>query len=560
VSFRLLRTQVATCLVACTLTSAAAVGTDEAARVGEVAVAGEAPGLGERAVADAGAGAGAGAGQAGTGEDFARRQYDTALAFMRSGRADEAIKDFQAIADNYPSSSVADQALLQMATYYWERANDAARAKAALDQLLRMYGTGRAAPFAHLLNGRIALASVATGGTEAALASFERARRLFPAPEVTAAAAYYSGEALRSGGRCPDAIAEYATVLVDHPRMAWAGRAEIGVARCFIAQHQPRAAMSHLQRARQYADLPADEMTRASRWLTVLARFYLRGQTDPAFVFGGRALPQAAKSPRDVIAMAVDTSDHLHLLTESAFLTYDAQGRPIQSFQVNEPRGLVVDTEGRAVVIEKNVLRSARGQPITVRPLANAGAGAGAGAGAAASAGAAAAASSASTEPLSDLSAACVLSTGEIILAERHTKRLHRVAADGRYLGALTSLHATRIAANDRDEIVVLDRDSKSIVLIDRQGAIVRRIAARGEGYQFDNVVDLAIDALGHIYALDRGQAAVFIFTNDGKLLTTLHSPETGDGAFREPTAFALDAAGRLYVADSRAHQLVIYQ
>jgi TolA-binding protein len=469
------------------------------------------------------------------GDDFAKRQYDTALAFMKTGRADEALKDFQAIADNYPASSVADQALLQLATYYWEHGADRQRAQAALDQLLKAYGTGRAAPFAHLLNGRLALASSDANRTETALASFERARRLFPAPEIAAAAAYYSGDALRLAGRCPEATAEYATVLVDYSAMVWAGRAEIGLARCFIAQHQPREAMSHLQRARQYGELPPEELTSVSRWLTVLARFYLRTPADAAFVPAGHAAigAAAARAPRDIIALAIDAGDHLHVLTESAFLLYDAQGKAVQSFQVNEPRALALDLDGHPIVVEKNALRSAKGTPIVVKP---------------------------SNEAIGDLSAAVVLSTGDLIVAERKTKHLHRLAADGRYLGAFATLQTTRMAANERDEIVAVDRDTKSIVLFDRQGAVVRRLPPKGEGYQFENVNDVAIDALGHIYALDRDQATVFVFMNDGKLLASLKSPENGDAAFREPTAFALDAAGRLFLADARAHQVVIYQ
>jgi hypothetical protein len=52
----------------------------------------------------------------------------------------------------------------------------------------------------------------------------------------------------------------------------------------------------------------------------------------------------------------------------------------------------------------------------------------------------------------------------------------------------------------------------------------------------------------------------VFIFANDGKLLASLKSPENGDAAFREPAAFALDGAGRMFLADERAHQVVFYQ
>src|SRR5687767_4003124 len=64
----------------------------------------------------AGASASARHQQGSGGEEFARRQYETGLAFMRDGRYQEALKDFQAVADNYPSSAVADQALLQIAT------------------------------------------------------------------------------------------------------------------------------------------------------------------------------------------------------------------------------------------------------------------------------------------------------------------------------------------------------------------------------------------------------------------------------------------------------------
>ena len=78
---------------------------------------------------------------------------------MRDGRYQEALKDFQAVVDNHPSSAVADQALLQIATYHFEQARDVAKASAVLEQLLKAYPTGRAAPFAYLLSGRIALAA-----------------------------------------------------------------------------------------------------------------------------------------------------------------------------------------------------------------------------------------------------------------------------------------------------------------------------------------------------------------------------------------------------------------
>ena len=247
---------------------------------------------------------------------------------MRDGRYQEALKDFQAVADNHPSSAVADQALLQIATYHFEQARDIAKASAVLEQLLKAYPTGRAAPFAYLLSGRIALAApashphrlgVAAGAervrarrgcgrrpgvpskerVDAALASFERARRLFPVPEVTAAAGYYTGEALRASGRCADAMKAYQDVIVDYPRLVWSSRAELGVGRCLVTLDRAREAMPHLQRVRRAAaGVPPREAETALRWNTILARLLLRAPADPAFTFASRAPASAAGTTR----------------------------------------------------------------------------------------------------------------------------------------------------------------------------------------------------------------------------------------------------------------------
>ena len=41
-------------------------------------------------------------------EEQARRQLDSALEFYRAGKYSEALKDFQTVAEGYPTSTVAD--------------------------------------------------------------------------------------------------------------------------------------------------------------------------------------------------------------------------------------------------------------------------------------------------------------------------------------------------------------------------------------------------------------------------------------------------------------------
>ena len=270
---------------------------------------------------------------------------------------------------------------------------------------------------------------------------------------------------------------------------------------------------------------------------------------------------------RDVVAMAIAPKGDIAVLTESGLAVYAAQGGVIDSFTVNQPRGLALDAEGRTVVVTERGMMRARAQLVTLRAGGSGGvsgaggAGGTGGAGGAGASGGGAGASAASMgRPLEELAAVGVLSNGDIIAADRRTRAIHRFDADGQPRGALASVNATRLAVNERDDIVAIEREGKSIVLLDTTGTIARRIPPRGDGYTLADPADVAIDAIGHIYVLDRGQAAVFVFTKDGRLLASLRSPEAGESAFRQPSTIALDPAGRLHIHDERQRTVVIYQ
>jgi Flp pilus assembly protein TadD len=62
---------------------------------------------------------------AGSDEEVARRQLESGRSFIRQGNFTEALKDFRAVADTHGTSSVADNALLEIARYYLDTAGDA---------------------------------------------------------------------------------------------------------------------------------------------------------------------------------------------------------------------------------------------------------------------------------------------------------------------------------------------------------------------------------------------------------------------------------------------------
>lgn len=374
------------------------------------------------------------------------------------------------------------------------------------------------------------------------------------ASEDDARAAYERAEALRAAGRCDEAIGAFGDVTVDHVRTAWAGRAALGAARCLVSLGRPREAMPHLQRVRHYAgELPAEDVQQALRWNTVLARLYLRAASDPLFTSGAAALAATTRL-RDIVSVAAlpgvpattgaATTPRIAVLTESAYLLYEPDGRLAQSFTVQNARGLLVDAAGEARVVTRNGAQTGRtGEP----PLAwRAPRGGGAGA----------------AQPLDDVTTACGVKGGEMIVADRRARTVQRFAADGRLIGPFVAGGGavSRCAASARGDVALLDREGKTVTVLDAQGKTRYRLTARGEGYQLDAPIDIAFDAVGHLYVLDRLAATVWIFDPSGAPLGRLVSPAAGDNAFPDPTAFAVDELGHLWIYGDRLHRVVTWQ
>jgi TolA-binding protein len=168
-------------------------------------------------------------GQDANTEEFARRLYDSGLEFLHQQKYAEALKDLQSIVDSYPSSRVADAALLRIAEYQLDVANDPAAAQVAVDALQKKYANTESGPMALVLAGRIAMAKGRTPAVvESALASFERVPRLFPGSDAVPAALYEAAETLRLTHREADAVPRYRQVSTDYPQSQWAARALLG--------------------------------------------------------------------------------------------------------------------------------------------------------------------------------------------------------------------------------------------------------------------------------------------------------------------------------------------
>ena len=223
-----------------------------------------------------------------SGEDLPRRQYESGLSFFKGQRYAEALKDFQAIIDSFPRSLVADNALLQVALYQIDVAQDLGSAQSAIDQLLKAYPETDSAPMAYVVGGRISMAKGRTASdVDSAVASFERVERLFPGNDAVPAAGFYAGEALRLVRRHEEALVRYRRVTASYPSSPWAARANLAAGYCLVQADRAAAALPEVQRVRQM--MPASREAEAALNInSILYRLHVRAPKGPAFTFSGR--------------------------------------------------------------------------------------------------------------------------------------------------------------------------------------------------------------------------------------------------------------------------------
>ena len=473
-------------------------------------------------------------------EDLPRRQYESGLSFLQGQRYTEALKDFQAVIDSFPRSQVADNALLQVALYHLDVANDLGSTQTAIDQLLKVYPDTDSAPMAYVVGGRVSMSKGRTpSDVDAAVASFERVERLFPGNEAVPAAGFYAGEALRLVRRHDEALERFRRVSAAYPNSPWAARANLAAGYCLVQSDRAPVALPEVQRVRQMQPQTA-MATDAININSILYRLYVRAPGQPAFAFSGRFVGDEKANFGDVIGVTVDRANRLLLGHKAGIAVFDAKGTLTATVAANEPSAFFVDDAGRIVFARQAALHTEKmaSIPITVPQPAPKPA-----------------------RPVEEIPSVVALSTGQRIVVDKKEKTVIRVGANGQYLGPFaTAINTERLATNALDDVAMIDKDSKAITLLDREGKPLSKIMAKGANYQFDEPVDMVFDQLGHLYVLDRGKASVYVFGPKNRLITTFTLAEKSPGAFTRARAIGLDAAGRIYIFDERVKRIQVYQ
>jgi hypothetical protein len=274
----------------------------------------------------------------------------------------------------------------------------------------------------------------------------------------------------------------------------------------------------------------SSEAERALERNTILYRLRLRGD-QPVLRYARTALNGNTANVRRMVDVAIDSKERLYAIMRKSVVVFNSSGSPESTVPGGEYRAIVM-REDTPVLVEETGFHPARAPLVPVMvPEQN--------------------------RPREVEIQAAALSGDALLIADRRTKAIHRIAMDGSYRGRVAPVDATRIAVSPYGLIAAIQNQTQSLLLISPDGA-VRTVPAQLPGAHFRSPMDIAFDVLGHLYLLERDSIA--IFTPSGEQLSVFNPGIAAPGAFRSGAAFDIDPAGRLFVYDEDGERVLVYQ
>lgn len=485
----------------------------------------------------------------------ARRLYQEAQRRIQAGDDNGALTELGLLIQQFPQDLLASKALLQ--TLELRRSQqDEAGAEVALKKLLADYPRSADAAAAFVIQGEMAIETARSAADyEAARSTFRRVALLFggeeyPVLDARVLARLRSAEiGLQLGDRA-GALAELLAAIEDEAPGRFRGRARLLYGRTLLAD--PEAVAAGLEVLQELAD-----------------------EAPPA---GAQSAPATSSETERAAARRLISLAHRQVVRPKAGQPqWSRVARyPAAGLTLREPDGVAAAEDGRIVVIDRKAGLVALlgeqgellGQP---RPVE----------------GAERPAFAAGGSPYVLAGPAIVLpfdgqsvqflqpKTGKeaplkgMIAAERSPFGDWYVLAKG-YDGLLnyqTPRLGQELLAGQRFDLADLERDGFGrLYLLDAEGKKVLRLGmdrrtvetvAQGS---WKKAAALAIDALGNVYVLDRGNRRVEIYDARGKL-TGATGPILGGGIeLKDPQDLAVDGSGRLVLTDRKLPFVVVLE
>jgi DNA-binding beta-propeller fold protein YncE len=159
---------------------------------------------------------------------------------------------------------------------------------------------------------------------------------------------------------------------------------------------------------------------------------------------------------------------------------------------------------------------------------------------------------------------------GQIVVLEPHYSRVNHFSPDGQ-LVEQWGRHGTNIgelafprsvAVDDRGNVYTSEYGlTERVQRFSPAGRKTERVigtAGNGDG-QFNRAEGIGLDAAGRLYVADSCNHRIQVFSPDGKFLKAHGRPGTGPGELSYPYDVAVDAAGRQYVCEFGNSRIQIF-
>jgi tetratricopeptide (TPR) repeat protein len=505
-----------------------------------------------------------GAGPAGPqAENTVARLYEHAGRLLQEGRPELALDEYRRLADSYPQSDFADDALLAIAEQIYSVTGVDGLGRGAgaeleeafrlFDRVRRDHPQGNAAPAALL---RMALLRLEPGAPRH---DPEQSRALLRSLCETYPESEWAGEARlalayvgRRAGPPSRVVADLQPFFENLAASPLAPRAHLWRGDAFEALGRRARALESYQALREGAPRSAEAGWAQGRAL-LLVRRTLAAQGAARLVED--ASLQAQLDPiRAASAVLASAQGWIWVLEAEgrSLLRLDPRGRLLDRRELDAPARVAFDAFDQAAIVENGRLRLGKRSWSLTRPAAATGAAPAGGAPGAAQPGGAAASAAlmpaAAPLPRLDGSWWIVDERGRSVL------EFDRGLAFRRSVWSLEggSIERARQGAGD------------TAWLLDPRGGRLIRLSAAGEAKAVDlaggpsdlrDPVDLAVDPLGAAWVLDAGRRGAAVFSPAGEYEGFVPFPSTLARA--NPQAFDIDSGGAFVVFDGRGRRLV---
>ena len=477
-----------------------------------------------------------------TSEDLARRQYEFGLESVKAGKYTEGLKDFEAVVDNYPASSAADEALLAIARYQLQVQRNPAAAQATAESVQKTVSGVRFS--GHVVCHR----RPGDGGQRTdARQRGSGARQLRPG----AAAVPRVGRRRAGAGRrrryapASGPVSGGArSVRYGHDGVSAVVVGVSGAAlgrRCLAMGGRPLDAMQELQRVILAA--PGSPEAQQARTLnTIVYRLYVRPPAQSPYVFSGNSIAGPTGKLKDVSAIAFGPDGSLFVTSKTGVIALSQKGATVRSIAAVEPRAMFVDAQGRVLAAQKALLVQ-DAAPDTVDADADR------------------AARRRRRPRCSRTSPRWPCCPP----ASASSRTAASAACSGSMLPASTSDRsrpfapaASRLARSSRLPCWI--SDNKTVAVLDRTGKTIQRIADEGDRLRADESRPMSRSTCWGTSTCSTESPCTCSHRTENWWPRLPAATKTLLAALREGTALALDQAARMYIYDDRAERVQIYQ